>query len=368
MRTLVRRAGLALSITLVPAAAAAGGPERPEIIEVVGDPAPADDRPRASYVVIDAPGLERAPGAIAANGPPTVFYMNKNGGTYRPGNNDARTNSSSIVDQPSSIPAWNVSASGWTQVMSCMQDLFARWNVVVTDQDPGNVPHYEIVVAGRPQHIGMQAGVGGVSPFTYNCSVIPNSIVYTFAEVYGTSYRAICETAAQEVAHSFGLDHEHLCADPMTYLSGCGAKSFQDVDAPCGEYSNRECYCGGYSQNSVEMLDDRLGLAKPDDPTDPPPDPTDPPPDPTDPPPDPTDPPPDPTDPPPDPTDPPPDPTDPDPMDPSDPSDPADPAEPSGDGEEPLITGGCSAGSGAGGALAGLAGLALLGLRRRRRF
>jgi MYXO-CTERM domain-containing protein len=275
MRTCTRLSTLALGLSVLPALASAAHAEeqvsrpepepaysgdRPRIIKFVGDATPADQRPRSSYLVIDHTALP-PPEAIEHGGAPTIFFINKNGGTYIPGNNDARTNRSSIIDQTSTIPAWNVSTSGWNQVKTCMQTLFSRWNVTITDVDPGNTPHFEIVIAGSPQDIGMQQGVGGVSPFTSNCSVIPNSVVYTFAEVYGSAYRDICETAAQEIAHSFGLDHEYLCEDPMTYLYNCGNKSFQNEDAPCGEYSARQCQCGGSTQNSVEMLDELLGLA-----------------------------------------------------------------------------------------------------------
>jgi len=218
------------------------------------------ERPKAIYEVLDVPVEAMLPSA-EAGGAPTIFYLNKNGGQFRPGNSDSRTNVSSIVDSISTIPAWPVSASGWSQVKSCMVTMFSRWNVTITDVDPGNTPHYEIVIAGSPGDVGMEDGVGGVSPFSGNCGVIPNSIVYTFAEVYGTAYRDICETSAQEVAHSFGLDHEYLCADPMTYLYNCGDKSFQNTAAQCGEYSARQCQCGGSTQNSVTMLDARLGLA-----------------------------------------------------------------------------------------------------------
>ena len=64
----------------------------------------------------------------------------------------------------------------------------------------------------------------------------------------------ICETAGQETAHAFGLDHEFLCQDPMTYLVGCGAKSFQDEYVPCGEFQPRECNCGTPTQNSVQSM------------------------------------------------------------------------------------------------------------------
>ncbi len=244
----------ALSVAASPARAETPGSQG----QLVGDLAPADGIPRASYVIVDGPDWLPPPPVVLDHAAPTVFYLNKSGGTYVPGNNDSRTNRSTIVSQTRTIPAWNVSAAGWQQVMTCMTTMFWRWNVTITDVDPGNVPHYELVVAGRPQDVGMQAGVGGVSPFS--CGVIGNSIVFTFAEVYGTDYRSVCETNAQEVAHSFGLDHSRLCQDPMTYLSGCGDKSFQNVASACGEYSNRQCQCGGSTQNSVTLLDQRLGL------------------------------------------------------------------------------------------------------------
>jgi MYXO-CTERM domain-containing protein len=252
---------VALSVSIAGVLLAAAPAARGDVSQslLVGDPNPADGRPRPSFIV-QGPIEPLPPPVIddSAHAAPKIFFLNKNGGTYTPGNNDARTNRSSIVGQTRSVPAWNVSASGWSQVMTCMTTMFSRWNVVITDVDPGNVPHWELVVAGRPQDIGMQAGIGGVSPF--NCSTINNSIVFTFAEVYGTAYRDICETNAQEIAHSFGLDHERLCADPMTYLTGCGNKSFQNTAAPCGEYTNRPCMCGGSTQNSVALLDQRLGL------------------------------------------------------------------------------------------------------------
>jgi MYXO-CTERM domain-containing protein len=230
-------------------------------------PAPDLERPRGSYLLIP-PELELsaevAESIIENSAQPRLIYMNRHGGTYVPGHNNSSTNHSSIVSQTSYVPPWQVSDANWNYVVDCVADLFAPFNVIVTDVDPGSTPHVESVVAGRPQHIGMQAGVGGVSPFRNDCGMIERSIVFTFAEVYGTAYRAICETAAQEIAHSYGLDHKYLCADPMTYLSGCGAKTFQDQDARCGEYSARNCRCVGPTMNSVRMLTERLGPSDPD--------------------------------------------------------------------------------------------------------
>lgn len=196
----------------------------------------------------------------------TIVYMNRGGGTYTPGNNDARTNRSTIVQQTSSVPAWNVDDATWNTVMSCVRGQFSPFDVEITDVDPGNVPHYESVVAGSPGDVGMPNNVGGVSPFTSNCSIIDNSIVFTFANALPQNPQLICEIVAQEVAHSFGLDHEYLSSDNMTYLESDAPKSFQDTAAPCGEYQARGCRvqgqydCGTETQNSYQLLSQRLGL------------------------------------------------------------------------------------------------------------
>ena len=198
-----------------------------------------------------------------------VLYLNHNGGTFTPGDNDSRTHTSSIPTTTAQIAPWNISAANWQSVVSCIQDEFKAYSITVTDQDPGQTPHIEAVIAGSAADVGLPANVGGVSPFTTDCGVIQNSIVFAFAQEYGTDYQTVCEVAAQEIAHSFGLDHEVLASDPMTYLSYNGHKTFQDQTASCGE-TNGPRQCGlvlqGYpscrpNQNSVQLLLARVGPA-----------------------------------------------------------------------------------------------------------
>src|SRR5690348_8514702 len=51
-----------------------------------------------------------------------IIYLNHNGVTLAPGDNDSRTNKSTIVSQTTSIPAWNVSAADWQSTVSCFRD------------------------------------------------------------------------------------------------------------------------------------------------------------------------------------------------------------------------------------------------------
>ncbi len=220
------------------------------------------DRPRGLYRVIardDAPsGDEQSFGALTA-APRRTIFLNRRGGTYTPGNDDSSRNVSSIPSTTSTVPAYEKGDASWAQVVACVKDQYARFNVEVTDVDPGGVPHVEAVIGGVPRNIGMQDGVGGVAPMFQDCSMVETAVVYIFSRVF-SSAQVECEVAAQEISHAIGLDHEYLCEDPMTYLNGCGKKTFQNKEVSCGEYSPRTCMCGG-RQNSVQFMLTRLGAA-----------------------------------------------------------------------------------------------------------
>ena len=202
----------------------------------------------------------------AAEPPSRLIYLNNciatNGCTIRPGFESSINDTSSIINQTANITEFNA-PEVWDEILQCVRDTYAPFNISVTDVDPGNVPHWENIVAGSPTQAGQPNGVGGVSPYDFNsCSIISNSITYTFANIYNGDVNDICWTVAQETAHSFGLDHEYLQSDPMTYIYG-GEKRFQDVDAQCGEDGPRDCYCPWNLQNSVEILNQIFGPSTP---------------------------------------------------------------------------------------------------------
>lgn len=260
--------GLVLgALVLVPGIAAADHQMRASGTAQPGDfvagPATIDDLQFARQVVppTRTPGTGDGTSAVVAQS--KVIYLNKNGVTLTPGTNDSRTNKSTIVSAATTIQPWSVSATTWSSTVSCMKELFAAYDVTVTDVDPGATPHIEAVFGGSPGQVGLPNGVAGVSPFTTDCSIIENSIVFTFTNVIPQDARLACEIMAQEVAHSYGLDHELLAADPMTYLSYTGNRSFQNQSASCGEDTARPCGINGQTcranQNSVSLLSDRLG-------------------------------------------------------------------------------------------------------------
>jgi MYXO-CTERM domain-containing protein len=151
--------------------------------------------------------------------------------------------------------------------MSCVRETFAPFDIQITDVKPSDLttPHFLHLVGGKPTELHPDyQGAGGVAPF--DCGEIPNAITYTF-DVYGPSPLSLCWTASQEIAHAFGLEHEFLQKDPMTYLSGDEPKRFRDVDAPCGEYEvASRCQCKSTPQNSYRHI---VGMFGPGAPTPP---------------------------------------------------------------------------------------------------
>jgi hypothetical protein len=192
-----------------------------------------------------------------------IIYLNPNGVILYPGKNDSSRDVSSVIAEPTLIEAWDTDELTWALTAQCVAEIYAPFDVVVTDEDPGDTPHIEAVLGGSPSDVGLADNVAGVSPFTSDCAIIESSMVFAFTNVLPDDPRTICEVISQEIAHSFGLDHERLPSDPMTYLDYDGDRTFQDQSAACGEFSDRKCGINGTScrqrQNSVALLRQRLG-------------------------------------------------------------------------------------------------------------
>ncbi|MDX2093394.1 MAG: hypothetical protein SFX73_36455 [Kofleriaceae bacterium] len=192
-----------------------------------------------------------------------VIYLNRNGITVSPGTNDARSDRTTIAKQATTFGPWTAPEDVWSKTVTCVRDMFSRWDVQITEEDPGDVAHIEAVFGGRPSQLGLTPNTAGVAPFTTSCGIIENAIVFAFTDILPDDPQMTCEIISQEIAHAYGLDHEMLPADPMTYLDYDGNRTFQDVDAACGEKAERPCGINGSTcratQNSVALLTERLG-------------------------------------------------------------------------------------------------------------
>ncbi|MDB4958705.1 MAG: hypothetical protein JWO36_6274 [Myxococcales bacterium] len=161
----------------------------------------------------------------------------------------------------------------WNAIVKCMQEVYSPYAVTITDQKPNGVTYNEAIIAGRAMDIGYSNNqVGGIATVPSDCSSQNNVISFSFANgvLNGGRVLTICAIAAQETAHSYGLNHEYefldftsACKDPMSYRGDCGGqKFFRNEPARCGEFAPRACNCGG-TQNSHLKLLDALGPGTP---------------------------------------------------------------------------------------------------------
>ena len=170
------------------------------------------------------------------------------------------------------LSAFSRGDATWRTVVECMREVYAPFHVEITEVDPGATPHFEIMFGGKPQELGLAAGVGGVSPFS--CApFIPNALVFVF-DVWGDAAEELCATAAQELSHSFALDHATEPSDPMTYFPFKGRRHFMNAPLQCGsdcdanhrsplgaactgpDLQNHACACGNgaQTQNDVQVI------------------------------------------------------------------------------------------------------------------
>ena len=271
-RSTVERTLVAFTITLA-ATAPAHASHPPQKLQTqslagtghfVGKTIPTPGNPKGLIFARQVLQAPPSPLRAATRARSRTIYLNRDGALLRPGSNDARLSTSSIVQEPTLLASWDIDDEMWGETVACVRELYARFDVTVTDEDPGDVPHIEAVFGGHPSDVGLPDNVAGVSPFTTDCGVIENSVVFTFTDVLPDDPRLMCEVMAQEIAHSFGADHELLPEDPMTYLDYPGERSFQDELASCGEDTPRPCGIDSYvcwqKQSSVQLLGSRLGL------------------------------------------------------------------------------------------------------------
>jgi hypothetical protein len=224
--------------------------------------------PTANGLTCESAAEETAPVAPAAPtaAAPTVIYLRRDGVTLTGGADDAAHDTSSVVaDHGRTIvelaPA-GLDDAVWDDVVSCVRAKYSRFNVRFVTERPSAPGYVMAVFGGTGAELGYGAEVRGAAPMdSSGCRTVDNAVVMVFSAKLGPTAETHCDAAAHEIAHVFSVDHELLAADPSSYLPFSGSREFQDVDAPCGETSQRACICGRPSQNAVAVLLEKLGPA-----------------------------------------------------------------------------------------------------------
>ncbi len=244
-------------------------------------------RPRTDLVWVDVDPALVLP-AVNTN----KIYLNNckpngcvvRGGTSATSIDNATSQGGWPLNGSRTLTAFNQSDVVWNDVVACMRDIFSPFGVEITTTNPSPSNHFEIMIAGSPTDLGFSSFTGGISPWSCG-EYIPNSLVFAFQKVYGSNVNEICATAAQEVAHSWRLDHVTDASDPMTYFSYAGRRRFKNAQVNCGSdcvngtspsgisctgtnQQTRACGCtGSPTQNSFARIQSLFGAGTPTPPT-----------------------------------------------------------------------------------------------------
>ena len=168
-----------------------------------------------------------------------VIYMNQcaAGCTVTPSQtDDSTTDHSSIPQSLSHLSAFIGGASSGPRSMSCMQSTMSRFNLTVTDVDPGAQPHFEVMVAGSASQLlgGGSQGVGGIA----RCRARRSAVRRLPAQrarvrvrerelLRGPTARPLRDRRAGDRAR-VDLDHVVDKTDPMTYNQYAGMRNYKD--------------------------------------------------------------------------------------------------------------------------------------------
>lgn len=229
--------------------------------------------PRASADIAVPPPGTVLPEPTAHAAVSNIIYLNRcTGGCTitksSPPSSSAVNNQTWIIGDSSTpagtqfhISEFAFSQATWDELVTCVKQVYAPYNVVITETDPGNVPHHMALVAGTAADYGIppNQALGKAELGSSFCEPKDNAISLNIANDHRpgsgmTLAQNICWTVAQETAHSWGLDHEILCNDALTYdFSSCGQRFFRNKASDCGEVGisgPRACVCGGTLQNT----------------------------------------------------------------------------------------------------------------------
>lgn len=195
-----------------------------------------------------------------------IVYLSRDGIDLRPGRDNSHEGTSSLIAAPASIAPWETTPEVWAETVACVRAIYAPFDVAITEDEPGDVPYIHAVLGGSPRDLDLPRSYAGVSPFSPRCDVIQRSIVFAFTDVLpADDAEYACHVIAQEIGHSFGLDHELDETSPMSTANRRGPRAFLDEDLACGETTPRPCGLPKQTcrpmQNSYALLAERIGLA-----------------------------------------------------------------------------------------------------------
>lgn len=195
----------------------------------------------SSNVVLQAPADPTAA--------PRVFFLDYADGTPLPQTNPDPCNKTAPKFVCDFAPTLKECEQ---QIQTYLDKWYANFNIVFTLNRPTSGWFYtEVVSSGGGTWCNASSRVAGIAPFL--CSDLQGGVAYTFAG--GKSAKDTAIIIAQEQAHLVGLEHTLSTKDIMDPTVCPDCDGFENVDNQI-----QTDHCGRATQNSYQMMEDRLGI------------------------------------------------------------------------------------------------------------
>lgn len=194
------------------------------------------------------------------------IYLNRVGGTFHPGTDDALLNSSVVLPTAATIVPPQLSDAEWADLVLCLHYLYGMWSLGFDDVED-SYDHREVVFVGNWAAVSPDA-TAPMALAIPPCPVAsvdptPRAVIMINAEMLAADIPQLCDQTAAAIAYSYGLDAEWYCPDSTSLVRDCLSlgyfKSFVPKAHFCGEDHPRACRCGGFTQSSYGSLGGMLG-------------------------------------------------------------------------------------------------------------
>jgi hypothetical protein len=193
-----------------------------------------------------------------------TIFLNFFGGTLTSGTNASEMQSNCVGALPVDYPAYSGSQPDALAIIQVFENAMAAYAVRVAYEDPPpqHLPYSMVMMGGTPQDVGQMSGTLGVSCSSDCGDVWWRDTTLAFTEESGNP-TTLGNTALQEAAHAFGLDHIDGTEHIMYPLATPGNKIWADT---CTPYNNstggigctyiHEVFCpeGGAQNSHAELL------------------------------------------------------------------------------------------------------------------
>ncbi len=202
---------------------------------------------------------------------PGILYLSMDGVTLKPTCNGPQSansalNCSPLVEKETTFPSAG-SAQTKGAILQKLQKYYADFNLLIANQRPPDwVPYTMAVIGGTSGNAGQPNGVCGIANVACD-GAKRNHVSLSFPGSCG----AAAETAAQESAHNFGLEHTDNDNDIMyPYLAG--ATTFRAECMPISHATGsgvtqcgpaHKLYCPGGGGEQQDSHGELLGVFGP---------------------------------------------------------------------------------------------------------